>query len=398
MKDQVQETLLKLLRHCREEDWAGWEPYDVLNSRFVASLPGMRHRIPRLVLTQFLKRSPVNLRPLLGIPKTQNPKALAVFLSAFVRLARTRLLDGNKEADPLVARLVELRSPDTPYWCWGYNFPWQTRRLLVPRWSPNVVCTTFVADALLDAYEAWGDGRHLEMAASAADYIVRELYWEEGEEVGFCYPMPSVRSRVHNSNLLAAALLCRLSRLTGDKSALGPALKAARYSSAKQLPDGRWPYGEHPTQHWTDNFHTGYNLGALDRIGRELATDEFEGRLRKGYDFYKSHFFLEDGSVRYYHDRTYPIDTHCVAQGILTPIEMERYDPEGMRLVPPVLRWALAHMWDKRGFFYYRVLRTCTIRTSYMRWTQAWMVSALSALLERETAGAQTGRQPSEAA
>ena len=138
--------------------------------------------------------------------------------------------------------------------------------------------------------------------------------------------------------------------------------------------------------------------GALDRIGRELATDEFEGRLRKGYDFYKSRFFLEDGSVRYYHDRTYPIDTHCVAQGILTPIEMERYDPEGMRLVPPVLRWALAHMWDKRGFFYYRVLRTCTIRTSYMRWTQAWMVSALSALLERETAGAQTGRQPSEAA
>jgi hypothetical protein len=39
-------------------------------------------------------------------------------------------------------------------------------------------------------------------------------------------------------------------------------------------------------------------------------------------------------------------------------------------------------MWDeKRGYFYYRILRTGTIRTSYMRWTQAWMFLALSVLL-----------------
>jgi hypothetical protein len=38
-------------------------------------------------------------------------------------------------------------------------------------------------------------------------------------------------------------------------------------------------------------------------------------------------------------------------------------------------------MWDERGFFYYRVLRLCTIRTSYMRWSQAWMLVALVAVL-----------------
>jgi hypothetical protein len=45
-------------------------------------------------------------------------------------------------------------------------------------------------------------------------------------------------------------------------------------------------------------------------------------------------------------------------------------------------------MWDKEGFFYYRVLRFGTIQTSYMRWSQAWMLLAMSALLsesERET-------------
>jgi hypothetical protein len=46
-----------------------------------------------------------------------------------------------------------------------------------------------------------------------------------------------------------------------------------------------------------------------------------------------------------------------------------------------VFRWAMDHMWDDRGFFYYRILRTCTIKTSYMRWTQAWMFFALSMLV-----------------
>ena len=41
----------------------------------------------------------------------------------------------------------------------------------------------------------------------------------------------------------------------------------------------------------------------------------------------------------------------------------------------------MKHMWDERGFFYYRVLRMGTIRISYMRWSQAWMLEALSTML-----------------
>jgi hypothetical protein len=42
----------------------------------------------------------------------------------------------------------------------------------------------------------------------------------------------------------------------------------------------------------------------------------------------------------------------------------------------------MAHMWDRRGFFYYRVLRLVTVRTSYMRWSQAWMLLALATLID----------------
>jgi hypothetical protein len=39
------------------------------------------------------------------------------------------------------------------------------------------------------------------------------------------------------------------------------------------------------------------------------------------------------------------------------------------------------NLWDDRGFFYYRVLRLGKVRTSYMRWSQAWMLLALAELM-----------------
>jgi len=60
-------------------------------------------------------------------------------------------------------------------------------------------------------------------------------------------------------------------------------------------------------------------------------------------------------------------------------------------LAHSVFQWAMNHMWDERGFFYYRVLRFCTIRIPYMRWAQAWMLLAMSTLLCESDA---LGRSP----
>ena len=276
---------------------------------------------------------------------------------------------------------MALRSPGSPYWCWGYSFPWQTRTIIVPRGAPNLVCTTFVAGALLDLYERCHESEHLRMAVSAAEYVLTELYWSDGVVAGFGYPLPTVRTQVHNANFLAAALLCRVYKHTGEKKFLGPALKGARYSAAKQQADGSWAYGEAPSQRWIDNFHTGYNLCALQSISCDAGTTEFESCMRHGFEFYRAHFFREDGVARYFHNRNYPIDIHCVAQSIITLLAFKDLDPGNVRLASSVFRWAMKHMRDDRGFFYYRVLRFGTVRTSYMRWSQAWMLLALSELL-----------------
>jgi hypothetical protein len=380
----VKSVTLMLLDYCQREDFAGYEPYDALNSRLLQALPVLDFKLPRLALTQFLKRSPVNVRGLLSIPKTQNPKALALFLTSFLRLSRNRIGSAHELIPEMTERLIELRSPGEDEFAWGYNFPWQTRTVLVPRWAPNLVCTAFVADALLDAYEQLREERYLTMAESAANYILNRLYWQESDEVaGFSYPIPEMPShRVHNANFLAAALLLRVHHHTHNERLPEPALRAARYAARQQQEDGGWAYGEAPTQQWIDNFHTGFNLCALRSIAIYSATTEFDDRLRRGLDFYLKHFFRKDGSVAYYHDGVYPLDAHCVAQAIITLLTLKDLEPEGAVLIRSVYRWAMENLWDERGFFYYRVLPYCTIRTSYMRWTQAWMFLALSMLLE----------------
>jgi hypothetical protein len=395
----VQEATLKLLDYCRSNDWAGYDPYDALNSDLFKALPFLNARVPRLILTQAMKRSPANLRPLLMVGKTKNPKGLALFLIALLKLRKLDLLQDENLLQGLVAQLVALRSPDPEYWSWGYSFPWQTRTILVPRGAPNLVCTIFVANALLDASEALGDSSFLRMAASAGDYLLERLYYTEGDALAsFSYPLPTSKAKVHNANFLAAALLSRLYHHTGDERFVGPALQVARFSAGKQKSDGSWSYGELPNQCWVDNFHTGYNLTSLRVIGRNLCTSEFEPHVRRGFEFYRKHFFREDGAVRYFHNQSYPIDIHCVAQSLLTLIEFQDLDPSGLSLARLVYTWAMKHMWDDAGFFYYRVLRTVTIRTPYMRWSQAWMLLALTTLVEDSARqGVQARRDQSSA-
>src|SRR3989442_5767847 len=176
-------AILKLLAYWEANDWPGYDPYDVLNIRLFAALPFLNSRIPRLVLTQALKRSPINLRRLLLVPKTQNPKAIALFLSAFLKLSRIGVVNEEDLAGLMIERLIALRSRGVPYSCWGYSFPWQTRTIAVPAGAPNLVCTSFVGNALLDAYEQRHNSQCLTMAVSAAEYILDELYWTDGNSI-----------------------------------------------------------------------------------------------------------------------------------------------------------------------------------------------------------------------
>jgi hypothetical protein len=397
--DKVEATALKLMEYCKANDWSGYDPYDALNSEVFKALPFLDFRLARIVLTQALKRCPFNLRPLLMIRKTHNPKAIALFLKAFLKLRSLGLLENGDLITLMVEKLIDLRFPncrvngngegvtrslDNRYWCWGYSFPWQTRTIIVSRGAPNLVCTSFVVNALLDLYETNKGAQYLDMAVSAGEYFLNELYWtEDNWTSGFSYPLPWAREEVHNANFLGSAVLCRIYKHIGEKRFLDPAMKVARYSASKQKDNGAWSYGESSKQRWVDNFHTGYNLCALQSISEDAGTSEFESHIRRGFEFYRTHFFRQDGAPRYFHNRTHPVDIHSVAQSIITLLAFKDLDENNVGLAHAVLGWAMANMWDEQGYFYYQVFPFVTSKIPYMRWSQAWMLVALCTLLEK---------------
>jgi len=72
-------TCLERLRQFVEgRDYAGYKPYAALNSPFLRLL-SLGTKWGRMAWTQFFRRCPLNLRPLLGITKQVNAKALGLF-------------------------------------------------------------------------------------------------------------------------------------------------------------------------------------------------------------------------------------------------------------------------------------------------------------------------------
>src|SRR5215470_3101849 len=82
----VERSLSRLLEYCRAEGWIGYDPYDALNSP-LAHAPLLNNRFSRTALTQLVKRSPLNLRPLLRIKKGLNPKGVALGARALMLIA-----------------------------------------------------------------------------------------------------------------------------------------------------------------------------------------------------------------------------------------------------------------------------------------------------------------------
>lgn len=379
----IEKIIRQLLDYCRQNQWAGYDPYDALNSPIFQKIPLLNNRVGRLVLTQALKRLPVNLRPVLLIPKGENPKGLAIFILAMFLLSEKGVAVESDLIYHLLNRLIELRSPDVPHCCWGYNFDWQNRDGLLPKFAPNIICTSFAGNALLDAFIKLSDSKCLNIAMSAGEFLLTGLRITRFSDDELCFSYtPYDEGQVHNANLLGAAFLSRLYSLTGETKFLQSSSEAGNYSVRRQKKDGSWVYGEGRNQQWIDSFHTGYNLCALRKIGRYLKKDEFESCIHRGFRFYKEHFFLADGQPKYYHNRTYPIDIHSVAQSIITLMEFKDVDEDNIRLAYTVLEWAIANMWDERGYFYYQVTPYYKNKIPYMRWSQSWMLLALATILE----------------
>lgn len=382
---RIKKVLDQTLAWSKRQGFMEWTKHDALNSPLLFALFG-HHRISRILATQALMRFPINLRPLLGVPKSHNPKGLALFvmalLDAFSSTGDQTYLD---EADSLLDQLLTLRSPgDWHGDCWGYQYPWQDLGFYAPRATPNAVVTAFVCEAFLHAYRVTGKERYLASVKSAAQFFLNDLAVLKDESGELCLgymPLP-MSMRVMDVSILIAAVLAQLSAIQEDAALRDMALRLTRYVVNRQTNEGAWFYTDPPEDSPVkiDNYHTGFIVDALYRVMSALKIDTWRDNHRLGVDFYAAHLFNPDGSPRWMSNRDYPHDIHGAAQGILTFSALENRTRHS-QLASRVIDWALSRMYHAEGRFYYQETRYRVKKVTFIRWCNAWMCRALASYL-----------------
>lgn len=392
--DLVLTSFKRLKDYCEEEHYKGWDPYDGLNSKVFQALPLLKKSaFFREVMIQGFKRSPVNLRPLMQVPKEHNAKGIGLFLQGYCNLVKTvrrhpELVSVLGTEDALLAKvsevadlLVSIQSQGNYHGaCWGYNFDWQARGgLFFPKYTPTVVATNFCATALMEAYEITGQPVYLDLALTSADFVMKDLHRHNMDDGSFLFSYSPLQGNdtVYNASLLGSRLLSYCYKYTGREELREAARQSVKACVKGQSEEGSWVYGLLPIQKWVDSFHTGYNLDGLiafeELTGDKLAHEAIE----KGLRFYVERFFEPDGTPKYYHNQMYPIDIHCPGQLMVTLSRLHKFE-EYCELAEKVMDWTIHHMQDKQGYFYYQLKKGISSKLSYMRWSNAFMFYAMS--------------------
>ena len=376
-------SVLETLRLWVEErDYAGYEPYDLLNSPRLSGL-WRTSAVASSAIIQCGKRfAGPRMRRWLGVPPSKNPKALGLFLAGYCDLARNSGVFRDQSAY-LRSELKRLRAADETDYAWGYDWNYVSLRgSVLPAFAANSIATVFCAEALLDAADVFGDRESARMADSAAHFCLTRLNvsWETPSEICFSYT-PGDRTLIFNNSALVGALFARIGGTSGSADYLAVASRAMNYLSARQRDDGAWVYGSGPMQQWVDGFHTAYNLSALVTCRRHTEDNWFDDAIARGYEFYKRACFTGECVPKYFDKGLYPIDIHACAQAILTFCDFVERDADALAHAIKVARWTIRNMRSPEGVFYYQRHRTWTNRTPYMRWGQAWMFRALARLI-----------------
>jgi hypothetical protein len=367
----------------RDYDFRGHNKHDGLNSPILSALLGWS-KWPRIVAVQIVTRSPVNLRSPLLVPRTLNPKGLALFVQgALDRYRSTQQQMWLDEALGLLDLLTSISSSQSySGTAWGYDYPWQDPGFFAPRGTPNAVVTAFVCEAFLDAYEITGEAKLLETVDSAIQFFVNDLtvLKDEPDELCLSYmPMP-MSMRVMDVSILIASVLARSKQAGGRGADFVPvAERLLSYVMARQTSNHAWFYTDPPEDSLIthDNYHTGFILDALWRYMH--ATDDWAwmDQYRHGLEFYRARLFSDEGAPRWMHNKEYPYDIHGAAQGVLT---FARHQQEYPGFATKVAAWAMNNMYHADGRFYYQKNRWRTKRFTLMRWCNAWMFKALANL------------------
>lgn len=368
-----------VLESCKEDSFAGYDPFDGLNSKLFDLFPSLKNSLVGLAWLQFHKRLPINTRSVLGVSKKRNPKGVGLFILGLIEdYKRTGDQSFIDEAIKLADWVIAQRC-DEKVWgnsCWGYHFDWKARAFYVPTGKPNVITTIYVSKALLALGETVSNEDYINVAYDSAAFIINHLFIDDLQP--FISYIPGENTFVHNASLWGAAWLATVGVRTNNSTYKEVAYKVAMRSVNEQRHDGSWTYGSRSHHQFIDGFHTGYNLEALHEIKHALNTFDFDVAIKQGLNYYKNELIEEDGTAKYYNNNKYPLDMHSVAQAVITLLKVCPTE-QSLELAHKIIIRSIELMYNSnKNRFAYQRNKYFTNNVNYIRWTQAWVYYSFS--------------------
>ena len=219
----------------------------------------------------------------------------------------------------------------------------------------------------MEAYEITREKRFLEIALSAAHFVINDLHRTEYKD-GFLFSYSPLQGNdtVFNASLLGSRLLSFCYKYTGNEEYCELAEQSIKACCSGQKPNGAWVYGMLPVQSLVDSFHTGYNLDALIAYQELTGDNKYRKYIEKGFEYYIQNFFEANGMPKYYDNRTCPIDIHCPGQLLVTLARLHKIE-EYKEIAEKVIDWTIRNMQDRKGYFYYQLKPGISSKISYMR-------------------------------
>jgi hypothetical protein len=300
--------------------WRSYDPYDILLSPLLGVVFNRSPLLSRLLL-QVGRRSGRHVRPWLGIPRHEEPKALADFLQAATILARSGEQWASEYLAPLSIRLLRHAAVTDAGRGWGNQFPWVSRFDGIATGEPNVYTTTAVCRALLDSYELDGRAESLESAIGGAQFILNGLgYLRHRGRKWLRYTAGST-SPIVNVQASSASFFARLSEYHDEAAILEAADCAAAVVLASQRKDGSWTYSDDGRGVFVDGFHTGFILVGLQEYAamrKERAVSDVASAIEAGFAYFKEHLLTTEGLPRGFAGGRVSLDGQNLAQCIQT--------------------------------------------------------------------------------
>jgi hypothetical protein len=371
--DTIDDLIYDLIRRNLYSDFKGYDPYDFSGSQWrIFGNPGTGIKSK---LSYLNKVSPVNLRPLLKIPKTSNAKANALFLHSLA------LLDHEfyeKEINRLFNWFLENRPGEfEPYFSSGFSFKISLSGYTSGPGKTSLIISLFTVFAFIELYRKTGKTDYLDPVISFKDLIADKLpSYEDKEILYYSYHFDQLDETFNATAKIGRMYALLYKHVSQDEDYRDKIRKILNYLVIKQRSDGSWPYSD--TQGYSDSFHTTFILESIHSMLQVYEEDPRHHEMyNKGLSDYKTGFFKNGIPVHFHRNHhnsggrgVIGVELRdCANAVILFTIAGD------MQAASEILAWTLRNLTAPDKVYFYKN-RFWTSRIDFIRWN-AWLLYTL---------------------